>query len=64
MTALVTVRNDGPDDVELDVGKRTLLLRAGQQAQVATTRARLLALERDSSLLLVNPAERLRVGED
>lgn len=37
MTALVYVRNDGPDDCEIDIGKRVIMLRAGQEVRLATT---------------------------
>jgi hypothetical protein len=39
MAALVTVHNDGPDAVEIRVGRRSLLLYAGQDFRVATNHA-------------------------
>lgn len=37
MAALVTIHNDGPDSVELRVGRRSILLHAGQDFRVATS---------------------------
>jgi hypothetical protein len=34
--ALVTVHNDGPDSVEVRVGRRSILLHAGQDFRVST----------------------------
>lgn len=36
MAALVSVHNDGPDTVEVRVGRRSILLHAGQDFRVAT----------------------------
>lgn len=39
MAALVTVRNDGPDAVELRIGRKSVLLYAGKSHCVATSHA-------------------------
>lgn len=36
MAALVTVHNDGPDAVELRVGRRSVLLSAGEEFRMST----------------------------
>jgi hypothetical protein len=36
MAALVIVRNDGPDAVELRIGRQSILLYAGKEYRVAT----------------------------
>ena len=64
MTALVYIRNDGPDDCEVDIGKRSILIRAGEQVHVATQTAKLLPVAPAPTEYMGVPLEHARIGED
>lgn len=66
MGALLSVRNDGPDEVELDVGRRVIVLRPGEDAHVNVTgSAKVLApTPRETTRLFDTPRETFRTGED
>lgn len=64
MTALVFIRNDGPDSCEIDIGKRSVLLRPGDQLSVATSVAKLRPVEPAPLEYMGVQLEHARVGED
>lgn len=63
MGALLYARNDGPDEVELDLGRRVIVLRPGQEVHVSVSSVKVLGqLPQDTTF--VEPRERMRVGEE
>lgn len=64
MTALLCVRNDGPDSCEIDIGKRVILLRAGEEIRVATSVLKPLAVPSAPTEYMGVMLEHARIGED
>lgn len=64
MTALVFIRNDGPDSCEIDIGKRTLLLRAGDELRVAASVIRPVAVPPPPQEYMGVSLEHARIGEE
>lgn len=65
MTALVYVRNDGPDSCEIDVGKRSILLGPGEEVRLATNTMRPVAVPPPPTEYMGVPLESAaRIGEE
>lgn len=64
MTALVYVRNDGPDGCEIDIGKRVILLRPGDEIRVATNVIKPVAIPPPQDEYMGVPLDHARMGEE
>lgn len=64
MTALVYVRNDGPDSCEIDIGKRVLLLRVGDEVRVATSVLKPIAVPPPPTEYMGIQLDHARMGEE
>lgn len=64
MTALVYVRNDGPDSCEIDIGKRVLLLRPGDEMRVATNVLKPIAVPPPPTEYMGIQLDHARMGEE
>lgn len=64
MTALVCVRNDGPDACEIDIGKRVILLRPGEEIRVATNVIKPMAVPPEPTEYMGVQLEHARIGEE
>lgn len=64
MTALVYLRNDGPDACEIDVGKRVILLRAGEELRLATNAIKPTAVPPPPTEYMGVQLEHARIGEE